>query len=76
MSFQPSSLRVAGQDSDIVDIIFPSSVVSRCLLDVTLCPMPGKQMYGDSESIKSWIDAIDRVSLITLLPLIVTNCVL
>ena len=64
MSFQNSSPRVAGQDSDIIDIIFPSSDVSRCLLDVGLCPIPGKQMYGNSESIKSWIDAIDCVSLV------------
>ncbi|KAF8554837.1 hypothetical protein OG21DRAFT_1484378 [Imleria badia] len=62
MSFQTSSLRVAGQDSDIVDILFPSSAVSRSLLDVVLSPFPGKQMYGNSESIKSWINAIDRAN--------------
>jgi len=62
MSFQNSSLRVAGQDSDIIDIIFPSFDVSRCPLDVGLCPIAGKQMYGNSESIKSWIDAIDRAN--------------
>lgn len=76
MSLQPSSLRVAGQDSDIVDIIFPSFEVPRCLLDVGFFPMPGKQMYGNSESIKSWINAIDRVSLIGSLPVIVANCVI
>ncbi|KAG8220451.1 hypothetical protein J3R82DRAFT_3145 [Butyriboletus roseoflavus] len=76
MSFQPSSLRVAGQDSHMVDILFPSSEVSRCLLQVGLSPMLDKQMYGDSESIKSWIDTIDRVSLITPLALIVAKCVL
>jgi hypothetical protein len=69
MSFQTSSLCVAGQDSDIVDILFPSSDVPRCLLDVGLCPIPGKQMYGNSESIKSWIDAIDCVSYVGSLAL-------
>ncbi|KAN0081456.1 hypothetical protein V8E55_009080 [Tylopilus felleus] len=56
MSFHPTSLRVAGQD-DIIDILFPSSDTSRCLSDLGLS---GKQLYGNSESIKSWIDAIDR----------------
>ncbi|KAF8132056.1 hypothetical protein EV363DRAFT_143098 [Boletus edulis] len=59
MAFQTSGLRIAGQDSDIVDIFFPSDAF-QCLLDVKLSPMLGKQMYGDSESIKSWIAAIDR----------------
>lgn len=70
MSFQASSLRVAGQDSDIVDIIFPSSEVSRCLL---VSSVPGKQMYGNNESIKSWIDAINRVSLIPPLSIVVAD---
>lgn len=61
MSFQASSLRVAGQDRDIVDILFPSPEVSRSLL---VPPVPGKKMYGNSESIESWIDAIDYVSLL------------
>jgi len=63
MSFQTSGPRVAGQDSDIVDIFFPSDV-SQCLLDVGLSSMPGKQMYGNSEAIKSWIDTIHHVSLV------------
>lgn len=63
MSFQTSGPHVAGQDSDIVDIFFPSDV-SLCLLDVGLSSMPGKQMYGNSEAIKSWIDTIHHVSLV------------
>ncbi|KAG6382063.1 hypothetical protein JVT61DRAFT_701 [Boletus reticuloceps] len=72
MSFPTSGLRVAGQDSDIVDIFFPSDAF-QCLLDVKLSPMPGKQMYRNNESIKSWIAAIDRVSLVALHALIVAN---
>lgn len=73
MTFQTSSLRVAGQDSDLVDILFPYSDLSRSLLDGELSPFPGKQMYGNNESIKSWIDAIDRVSLIVLPMLIIAD---
>ncbi|KAG9312241.1 hypothetical protein JVU11DRAFT_7541 [Chiua virens] len=59
MPFQDSTLRVAGQDSDIVDIIFPSSHVSQNRVGAEFFPVQGKQMYGDHESIRSWIDAID-----------------
>ncbi|KAH0829051.1 hypothetical protein J3R83DRAFT_2507 [Lanmaoa asiatica] len=43
-----------------MDIFLPSSKASRFSLDVGLSHTPGKQMYGDSDSIKSWINTIDR----------------
>ncbi|KIJ04794.1 hypothetical protein PAXINDRAFT_21916 [Paxillus involutus ATCC 200175] len=51
MTFQTSSVRVAGQQSDTEDFLYPlpdSGLSSMCL----------KSMYEDSESIKSWIDTI------------------
>lgn len=71
MSFPVSGPRIAGQDSDFLDILFSSSEVPGRLPS---SPLPGKQMYGNSESIKSWINAIDRASLIITLSIVVTDC--
>lgn len=70
MPFQHSSLRIAGQDSDTVDMFFSPFEASKCL---PVSPIPGKQMYGTNESILSWINAIDCVSIIASLPLVAVD---
>ncbi|KAF9237873.1 hypothetical protein BU15DRAFT_62891 [Melanogaster broomeanus] len=56
MTFQTSSLRVAGQQLDVADLLYPSSKLSRkCFPESGLS---STSMYEDSESIKSWINTI------------------
>ncbi|KAF9222462.1 hypothetical protein BS17DRAFT_190609 [Gyrodon lividus] len=59
MTFQTSSLRVAGQRSDIADLLYPSSKSSpKSLPDFGLSLTRVKSTYENRESIKSWMDAI------------------
>ncbi|KIJ66065.1 hypothetical protein HYDPIDRAFT_27264 [Hydnomerulius pinastri MD-312] len=59
MTFQSSSLRVAGRQSDLADLHHSSPKLFRkAIPESGLSSTHVKSMYDDSESVKSWINAI------------------